>query len=271
MNEHDPVQAAIDQSAVELLASNRRAAQQEVIDLAKHQHEQAALLDKGVTLVQQLGREALDLYTALETRESEIMRQASRLTVMDLLRTPIGWDRRYDVRSEQKIQRYTEAIVRQRDGDVSQAQAKRYARSELQRNAREDSQNKMLQRLGYTKAKSVISASGYEYYAPPVLKTDPETEDHIAQQWRVTAMLPCTWNKFSRLLQIRHEYKDADDLKVTTTHQIYLDQDEGIEELRVLGEKLDVDSPLAHQELFFPLGILIKSREAIMASTPKKW
>lgn len=275
MNEHNPVEEAIDRSATELLRSNRLAARQEITDMAQRQHEQAALLDKDITLVQQLGSEAVRLYSALEIRESELIKHSSRLSLMDRIRTssPFDFGRRYRLQSDLKTERYAEAIIRSREGDISKQIAKIYARNELGRRQSEASQDEMIKHMGHklgrVLVKGVISAGGYEYYAPPVLKTSPETDDYIAQQWRVTAMLPCSNNKFSKLVQIRHEFKDVDDLKVITTHKINLDIEDQFKEISILDEEIDLDTPQTSPELFFALGVLIKSREAVEASIPK--
>lgn len=270
MNEYDPMQAAIDKSATELLAANRRNAMQEITEMAEIQHEKAASLDKDLTVTQQLGSEAVRLYAVLERREASFMSGSSRPTFVDWLRTagPLGFETRLQLVFDRRVERYAQAIFEVRDGEITYKKAKFMARMEILRKDHEDSQNKFMQQLGYTNHRGTISADSYEYFAPAVLKTDAETGDNISQQWRATAMLPCSRNKFSKVIDIRHEFKDVDDLKVTKTHKICMDLDGQLTEVSIVGQQQDMTP--GDRELFFPLGLLIKSREAVMASLPKK-
>lgn len=262
----------IDRAALKLLASSREAIVQDISERAMREHERAALLDTNLTTIGQLGSEAVRLYSLLERREKFFMGK-HKITFGDWWRAggvfDFDMEGRYDLAYRRRKAQYAQAIIDFREGDISQDLANSWAGQEINRNTQQDDLNRFMEQIGEP-VRATISASGYEYFAPPILRTEPEYVGDVAvyQQWRVLAELPCSMNKFVKRLKIRHEFRAQDKTEVTIINKMTLNDENGVEE--VVDATTRPERQLEDRELFFPLGVLIVSREALVEGLPKK-
>lgn len=262
----------IDQAAVELLQFSRRAVRQEVNDRARAIHEQSLEADKTLTVIGELGAQALGLCQELDAREAYFMDKCSKLSFTH----------------NRRVERYAGYIVQSRDGDISKKEARRWAEDQI---SMTDYQ-RLWEKYDTSESSRIYilseSRTGYKQYSPPLLQTDSEFIDGVeyAQQWRVMMrddsdeydnenidLREFRKRNIYRFLTTQHEFKYQNGRKVTPVHDIAITRKGEVESIIERSQNGNV--PLQEDELFLPLGILYAAREAVRASVPykvsKKW
>lgn len=265
--------SGIDRSALELLATARSNAELEITESAQKIQESFLADNPEVSLTSLLGAEALALYGMLEKREAYFMRERSwqdSLAMVAAIGNFALGNRVADSNSERRIRNYAQCILTARDGDLNKKEATRWARQEISRVDQTQSNEEMMRHHGYKNFRQRMSASGYAYFSPPIAVTEPENIDGflISQQWRVKAELPCTHNGWLRVLTTLHEFKHGPERKTTPLHTIKINDDDEVDEANTYVKGKPVS--LSEDQLAFPHGLLIASREAVIASVPKR-
>jgi hypothetical protein len=237
----------IDTAALQLLASVREADRQEIEARATVIHEAAAVADTELTLLGQLGAEAVRLYQTLEDREAHLIGRK---------RSHKNW-----------VRHYANGILQTRDGDISEDKALFWADSEIKRLEQEHRANNLAARFGI--AQHVMQSSSYEYFSPPVHASEPEYVDGIpiSQKWRVKASLPCSFNRFNRIVTTMHEFKQGPERQATLLHSVVLDINGDV----LVRESFYEGSVITDEsEQLFALGLITAAREAVYTHVPKK-
>ena len=254
----------INQRAIEILEATRVAEAQTISDRALQEHVHAASLDTELSVSGHLGAEAIRLYRLLERREKLFMGSRTQLTGL-VLQAGVRATHK-PATDGKKVENYAQNIVSARDGDITLVDAMFLARQQLEVFELEEQQNRILEGTGCV---SRVDRQGYEYFAPPVLKisTDPANNIDIAQQVRVIARLPSMSEDHTvpedevSTITIRHEFITPTGFIVDTpTHRMRIAADKTVEGI------IDASngSLLSEREMFYPLGILIASREAVL-------
>lgn len=277
----------IEQQTLELLDHARKAAQLDIEEHARGIHEQSVAADEGLEWIQTLGAQAVGLYETFEQRETYFM-GSEQPTLGERVRAGLSLlGKSYSARDlahARQVTQYAQHIVRSRDGDITFDRAWVWAEDELGRRSLTEASNRAHEDFaddidlfcgtgpeGLTgKYTTVISASGYEYYSPPLFPSQGEStsEGYITQQWRVKAALPCTMNGFKKVIITQHEQRLAGKRLVTPLHSMIIESNNTVSEVIDVSKSPAVT--LSGKDLAFPHGLLTAATDAVITSVPDK-